>query len=278
MIFRKKYINLNPKETPEAKKELWIKCENCGKLIYERKWKENLKVCPFCNFHSRLTASERIESLVDEGTFKELWSEILPSDPLNFVGVKSYKEKLKEETRKTDMREAIVVGEGKMGGFPVIVSVLDSHFLMGSMGSVVGEKFVRAAERAIEKKIPLISVSGGGGGARMYEGVISLMQMAKTASEVGRMKKEGVLYISILTDPTMGGVAASFAFLGDIIIAEPNALIGFAGPRVIEQTIKQKLPPGFQRSEFLFQHGMLDMIVERKNLKPTIEKILRIFH
>jgi len=278
MIFRKKYINLNPKETPEVKKELWIKCENCGKLIYERKWKENLKVCPFCNFHSRLTASERIESLVDEGTFKELWSEILPADPLNFVGVKSYKEKLKEETRKTGMREAIVVGDGKIGGFPVIVSILDSHFLMGSMGSVVGEKFVRAAERAIEKKIPLISVSGGGGGARMYEGVISLMQMAKTASEVGRMKKEGVLYISILTDPTMGGVAASFAFLGDIIIAEPNALIGFAGPRVIEQTIKQKLPPGFQRSEFLFQHGMLDMIVERKNLKPTIEKILRIFH
>ncbi|RKY31232.1 MAG: acetyl-CoA carboxylase, carboxyltransferase subunit beta, partial [Candidatus Omnitrophota bacterium] len=222
--------------------------------------------------------SERIETLIDEGTFKELWSEILPADPLNFVGAKSYKEKLKEEMDKTGMKEAIVVGEGNIGGIPVVISILDSHFLMGSMGSVVGEKFVRAAERAIEKKIPFISVSGGGGGARMYEGAISLMQMAKTASEVGKMEKEMVLYISVLTDPTMGGVAASFAFLGDIIIAEPNALIGFAGPRVIEQTIKQKLPPGFQRSEFLFKHGMLDMIVERKDLKPTIERILKIFH
>ncbi|MFN4227254.1 MAG: acetyl-CoA carboxylase, carboxyltransferase subunit beta [Candidatus Ratteibacteria bacterium] len=279
MIFkRKKYIEISPKEKIEVKKELWIKCEKCGKLIYRKKLEENLKVCPECNFHFRMTAKERIDSIIDQGTFSEKWENLLSNDPLNFVGVKSYKEKLEEEIRNTGMKEAIVTGTGEIGKIPVAISVLDSHFIMGSMGSVVGEKFTRLCEFAIEKGLPVISFSGGGGGARMYEGVVSLMQMAKTAAAVGKLKKHGILYISVLTDPTMGGVAASFAFLGDIIIAEPKALIGFAGPRVIEQTIKQKLPPGFQTSEFLYEHGLIDMVVDRKNLKDTLIKILRIFH
>ncbi|MCM8805002.1 MAG: acetyl-CoA carboxylase, carboxyltransferase subunit beta [Candidatus Omnitrophica bacterium] len=279
MIFRKKkYIEISPKEKVEIKKELWLKCDGCGKLIYVKKLLENLKVCPECNYHFRMTGIERINSLVDEGTFVEKWKNLESVDPLNFVGPKTYKEKLEEEKKKTNLKEAIIVGTGKIGGFSVSLSVLDSHFIMGSMGSVVGEKFARIGEFAIENGLPFISISAGGGGARMYEGVISLMQMAKTSAVIGKMKKAGILYISILTDPTMGGVAASFAFLGDIIIAEPKALIGFAGPRVIEQTIKQKLPPGFQTSEFLYEHGLIDMIVERKDLKERIVKILRIFH
>jgi acetyl-CoA carboxylase carboxyl transferase subunit beta len=279
MIFRrKKYIEISPKETVEIKKELWVKCEKCGKLIYTKKLEENLKICPECNFYFRMNARERINSLIDPGTFIEKWENLLSDDPLNFVGVKSYKEKLEEDMKKTGMKEAMVAGTGKIGGFPVAFCVLDAHFIMGSMGSVVGEKFTRLSELAVENGLPLVSISGGGGGARMYEGVISLMQMAKTSAAVGKLKKAGVLYISILTDPTMGGVAASFAFLGDIIIAEPKALIGFAGPRVIEQTIKQKLPPNFQTAEFLYEHGLIDMVVERKDLKETIIKILRIFH
>ncbi|MCX7917758.1 MAG: acetyl-CoA carboxylase, carboxyltransferase subunit beta [bacterium] len=279
MIFkRKKYIEISPKEKVEVKKELWVKCEKCGKLIYAKKLEENLKVCPECNFHFRMTAKERINSLVEEGSFVEKWGNLLSDDPLEFVGVKSYKEKLEEDMKKTGMKEAMITGIGKIGNFQIALSVLDSHFIMGSMGSVVGEKFTRLCEFAVEKGLPLVSVSGGGGGARMYEGVISLMQMAKTSAAVGKLKKAGILYISVLTDPTMGGVAASFAFLGDIIIAEPKALIGFAGPRVIEQTIKQQLPPNFQTSEFLYEHGLIDMVVDRKNLKETIIKILRIFH
>ncbi|MCM8819114.1 MAG: acetyl-CoA carboxylase, carboxyltransferase subunit beta [Candidatus Omnitrophica bacterium] len=279
MIFkRKKYIEISPKEKVEIKKEMWVKCEQCGKLIYTKKLEENLKVCPECSFHFRMTARERINSLVDQGTFKEKYQNMESLDPLNFIGVKAYKEKLQEDMKKTGEKEAMVVGTGKIGNFPVALTVLDSHFIMGSMGSVVGEKFTRMCEFAIEKGLPLISVSGGGGGARMYEGVVSLMQMAKTSAAVGKLKKAGILYVSILTDPTMGGVAASFAFLGDVIIAEPKALIGFAGPRVIEQTIKQKLPPGFQTSEFLYENGLIDMVVDRRNLKETIIKILRIFH
>ncbi|MCD6408341.1 acetyl-CoA carboxylase carboxyltransferase subunit beta [bacterium] len=278
MIFRKKYVHISPKEKPDIKKDMWIKCENCGKLVYKKKWLENLKVCPECGLYSRMTAEERIKMIADEGTFKEKWPYMMSDDPLQFKGVKSYKEKLKEEIKKTGKREAMIVGECKIGGISSVIAVLDAHFIMGSMGSVVGEKFTRACEYAIENSLSLVSISGGGGGARMYEGVISLMQMAKTSAAVGKMKKAGLLYISVLTDPTMGGVAASFALLGDIIIAEPKALIGFAGPRVIEQTIRQKLPPGFQRSEFLFERGMIDLIVERKKLKETIIKILKIVH
>jgi len=277
MFRRKKFTEISPKEKVEIKKEMWVKCDNCGKMIYKKKWEELLKICPYCNKYSRLTAEERINMLADKNTFKELWKNMVSKDPLNFVGVKPYREKLEEEMQKTGMNEALVIGECKINGISAVLSVLDSHFIMGSMGSVVGEKFTRGCEYAISNGLPFISISGGGGGARMYEGVISLMQMAKTSAGVGKLKKAGILYISILTDPTMGGVAASFAFLGDIIIAEPGALIGFAGPRVIEQTIRQKLPPGFQTSEFLYQHGMIDMIVKREEMKEEITKILNIF-
>ncbi|MCK9265306.1 acetyl-CoA carboxylase, carboxyltransferase subunit beta [bacterium] len=279
MIFRKRqYVRLQPKEKPEIKKDLWLKCEQCGKLVYKKQLLENLKVCPHCQFYGRMNAYERIESLADTNSFKEINPNMVSGDPLNFKGVKSYIDKLKEETSKTGMKEGLITGEAKIKGIVCMLSVLDANFIMGSMGSVVGEKFVRAAEYSIEKKLPLISVSGGGGGARMYEGMISLMQMAKTSAVIGKMRNAGLLYLSVLTDPTMGGVAASFAFLGDIIIGEPKALVGFAGPRVIEQTIRQKLPPNFQRTEFLYERGMLDIVVDRHELKQTIGNILQIFH
>lgn len=279
MIFKKKkYVHIRPQEKPEIKKDLWVKCEHCGKLWYKKQWEDSLKVCSQCQYYGRMTAYERIASLADAGSFKEFDKEMLSSDPLGFTGVKSYSDKLKEEMFKTGMNEGLITGEARIEGISCALSVLDAGFIMGSMGSVVGEKFVRAGEYAVEKKLPLVSVSGGGGGARMYEGMISLMQMAKTSAVIGKMHKAGLLYISVLTDPTMGGVAASFAFLGDIIIAEPKALIGFAGPRVIEQTIRQKLPPNFQRTEFLYEHGMIDLIAGRQELKQTIGRIFQIFY
>ncbi len=279
MIFkhRKKYIPIKPKEAPDVKKDLWQKCPECGKLIYEGKLKENLKICPNCEYHFRLTTKEWIDIIAEPGSFEELDANIFSADPLGFKGPKTYREKLDEEIKKTGLNEALSYGRAIIGKCPAVLSILDSNFIMGSMGSVVGEKFVRACELAMLEKKPIVSVSGGGGGARMYEGVFSLMQMVKTSQVVGKMKQSKTLYVSILTDPTMGGVAASFAFLGDILLAEPKALIGFAGPRVIEQTIKQKLPPGFQKSEFLFEHGMLDAVVSRNQLKATLIKILSIF-
>ncbi|HPC29066.1 MAG TPA: acetyl-CoA carboxylase, carboxyltransferase subunit beta [bacterium] len=279
MIFkhRKKYIPIKPKEAPDVKKDLWQKCPECGKLIYEGKLKENLKICPNCEYHFRLTTKEWIDIIAEPGSFEELDANIFSADPLGFKGPKTYSEKLDEEIKKTGLNEALSYGRAIIGKCPAVLSILDSNFIMGSMGSVVGEKFVRACELAMLEKKPIVSVSGGGGGARMYEGVFSLMQMVKTSQVVGKMKQSKTLYVSILTDPTMGGVAASFAFLGDILLAEPKALIGFAGPRVIEQTIKQKLPPGFQKSEFLFEHGMLDAVVSRNQLKATLIKILSIF-
>ncbi len=278
MIFRhrKKYIPIKPKETPDIKKDLWQKCPECNKLVYEGKLKESFKVCPHCGYHFRLTTKEWINLLAEPGTFEEIDSDLISVDPLEFKGPKTYVEKLQEEIEKTGLNEALVYGRAMIGRTPCVLSILDSNFIMGSMGSVVGEKFVRACELAMAEKKPIVSICGGGGGARMYEGLISLMQMVKTSQVVGKLKKAKTPYISILTDPTMGGVAASFAFLGDILLAEPKALIGFAGPRVIEQTIKQKLPPGFQRSEFLYQHGMLDAVVPRSLLKQTITKILTV--
>ncbi|MGB9643225.1 MAG: acetyl-CoA carboxylase, carboxyltransferase subunit beta [Candidatus Ratteibacteria bacterium] len=279
MIFRrrKKYIPIKPKEAPDIKKELWQKCPDCNKLIYEGRLKENFKICPHCGYHFRLTVKEWIDLIAEPDTFEELDADMVSVDPLEFKGPKTYREKLDEEMKKTGLNEALVYGRAMIGTTASILSILDSNFIMGSMGSVVGEKFVRACELAMVEKKPLISVCGGGGGARMYEGLISLMQMVKTSQVVRKMKQTKTLYISVLTDPTMGGVAASFAFLGDILLAEPKALIGFAGPRVIEQTMKQKLPAGFQRSEFLYQHGMLDEVVPRNQLKPTLLKILSIF-
>lgn len=272
-LFGKKYstIKVKKREFPDG---LWTKCEACGQIIYTKVFLENFKVCPKCDYHHTLGARERIEQLIDPATFIELDSSITSQDPLGFKGVKGYIEKLDEDQKTTGLKEAAVTGEAKMGGHPLVFCVTDSRFIMGSMGSVVGEKVTRATEYAIDKRLPLAIVSGSGGGARMYEGCLSLMQMAKTSSAIARLHEEGLLFISVLTNPTMAGVLASFASLGDILIAEPGALIGFTGPRVIKQTIKQELPPGFQRSEFLLQHGLIDMIVQRKQLRPTIISLL----
>ncbi len=274
--FKRKYTPIKPKKRgiPDG---LWIRCPDCKEFIFNKRLRENFKVCPKCNYHFRIGAWERIDYLLDKGSFKEYDSQMESNDPLEFKGTKAYKDKLIGDQKATGLKEAVITGEGKIGAYDIAIALTDSNFIMGSMGSVVGEKITRAIEKAIEKKVPFISVSGSGGGARMYEGVLSLMQMAKTSAAVARLSEAGLLYISLMTDPTMGGVTASFASLGDIIIAEPKALIGFAGPRVIEQTIRQKLPPGFQRSEFLLQHGLVDLIVSRKDLVPTITKIFKIF-
>jgi acetyl-CoA carboxylase carboxyl transferase subunit beta len=254
-----------------------MRCEECNELIYNKKLDENLGVCHKCNYHFSLGAHERIKLLIDEGTFKEMDAEMESLDPIGFEGPKTYKEKLKKDQELTKLKDAVITGEGKLGGRPVVIGVTDSRFIMGSMGSVVGEKLTRAIERATEKKYPLIIVSGSGGGARMYEGMFSLMQMAKTSAALSRYDREGGLFISILTNPTMAGIMASFASLGDFIIAEPKALIGFTGPRVIEQTIRQKLPHGFQRSEFLLNHGLIDMVIHRKVLKDSLVRLLSYF-
>lgn len=253
---------------------LWIKCEGCGQLLYHKALDETLKVCAKCEFHFPLTAQERLRLLVDEGTFEEWDAELAPTDPLGFQGPKSYAEKITEDQKACQMRDACLTGTGMLDSRRVVLGLTDSRFLMGSMGSVVGEKLTRAIERSAELHRPLIIVSGSGGGARMHEGLFSLMQMAKTSSALMRLDETDGLFISVLTHPTMAGVFASFASLGDVIVAEPKALIGFTGPRVIEQTIRQKLPEGFQRSEFLLEHGLIDMIVHRRDLKSTLSKLL----
>lgn len=254
---------------------LWVKCENCKEIIYRKELENNFKVCPKCKYHFRISARERISLLTDDGSFKEIDSELRSPDPLGFKDTIPYKERLQENEKKSGIREAVIYGDAKINGKDIVIAVLDFLFMGGSMGTVVGEKITRAVERAIERKIPLVIVSSSGG-ARMQEGMFSLMQMAKTSQAIGRLKKAGLLYISVLTDPTFGGVTASFAMLGDIIIAEPRSLIGFAGPRVIQETIKQQLPEGFQRAEFLLEHGMVDIVVDRKELKNTIAKIIDI--
>jgi acetyl-CoA carboxylase carboxyl transferase subunit beta len=252
---------------------LWVKCDNCKEIIYRKEVDKNFKVCPKCDYHFRITASERLPYLVDEGSFLEVEDGLSPRDFLNF---KDYKDRLKSHRKKTGLKDALISGEAKIGGRLVSIVVMDFNFMGGSMGSVVGEKIARAVERAIEKRVPFISVASSGG-ARMQEGILSLMQMAKTSAAVAQLGKAGLPFISILTDPTFGGVTASFSMLGDIIMAEPRSLIGFAGPRVIEQTINQQLPPGFQRAEFLLEHGMIDMIVPRRELRTTLSKTLDFF-
>lgn len=270
---RPKYtiVRLKKKEMPDG---LWTKCEACSETLYNKTIEENFKVCPKCGYHFSLEAYERIKILIDNDTFQEYDKEMLSADPLDFKGPKTYKDKLAADQASTGLKDAVVSGEGFLDNKKIIIAVTDSRFIMGSMGSVVGEKITHAIESATEKKIPMIIVSGSGGGARMYEGMLSLMQMSKTCAALSYHRKAKLPYISVLTNPTMGGVMASFAGVGDIIMAEPKALIGFAGPRVIEQTIRQKLPPGFQRSEFLLEHGLIDMIVERKNMKEQISKLL----
>jgi acetyl-CoA carboxylase carboxyl transferase subunit beta len=255
---------------------LWLKCDSCKEVVYRKEIEKNAKVCPKCNYHFPISIGERISLMLDEGSFKEWDAGLSPMDPLNFKDSVRYRERIKTAQDKTRQRDAMVIGEGTINHLPVVLGVFNFSYMGGSMGSVVGEKILRAAEKAAGRRWPLILVSSSGG-ARMQEGILSLMQMAKTSAAVARLAEARVPFFSILADPTFGGVTASFAMLGDIVIAEPKALIGFAGARVIEQTIKQQLPEGFQRSEFLLDHGMIDLILERKKLKQTLAKLLTFF-
>lgn len=267
-------VKIAKKEIPSG---LWTKCEECAEAIYNKTLEEQARVCPKCGYHFSLTAPERIKLLLDDGTFDEWDVGLTSQDPLEFQGPKSYPQKLKEDQTACGLTDACLTGTGLLDGHRVVMAVTDSRFMMGSMGSVVGEKLTRAIERATATGLPVIIVSGSGGGARMQEGMFSLMQMAKTSMALSRLHDSGGLFISVLTDPTMAGVLASFASLGDLILAEPRALIGFTGPRVIEQTLRQKLPEGFQRSEFLLEHGLVDAVVPRKDLKATLAATLACF-
>ncbi len=259
----------------ERPDELWTKCEECEEIIFNKKLAKNLKVCPQCGHHFRLTATERISFLVDEEEFTEFDADLEPGNPLDFP---KYEDKIAEYQEKTGLTEAVIAGIGQINGYQVSLAAIDSRFLMGSMNTVVGEKITRAIERAEERNIPLIIVAGGGGGARMYEGMLSLMQMAKTSAALKRFSQAGELFISILTDPTYGGISASFASLGDINIGETGAKIGFTGPRVIKQTINRELPDDFQTAEFLKEHGMLDKVVSRSELEDLLATILEIHY
>jgi acetyl-CoA carboxylase carboxyl transferase subunit beta len=255
---------------------LWTRCNSCQRILYKQDILDNLAVCPSCNFHFRISAGERLAMLFDGGTYEVMDAGIHSVDALHFVDSKSYADRLAENEQRTGLSEAIITARGAIGGIPVYLLVMEFSFLGGSVASVVGEKVARACERAVEERRPVITVSCSGG-MRMQEGMLSLMQMIKTSAAIARLGEAQLPFISVLADPTTGGTTASFAMLGDINIAEPQALIGFAGPRVIEQTIKEKLPKGFQRAEFLLSHGMLDDVVERKNLKAYLIKALRLF-
>lgn len=273
-IFKKKIRNPLKKKKKDIPNNLGSKCPKCGEFIFNVILDENLKICNKCDFHFPLNCWERVELLADTDSFVEMFENIESKDPLNFKGAKTYKQKLEEAKKKTNLKSAAIVGTAEINGKKVALGITDQRFIMGSMGSAVGEKITLIAEHALKEKIPLVIVSGSGGGARMYEGMLSLMQMAKTSAALAKLKKAGVPYISLLTHPTMGGVMASFAGLGDIMIAEPHALVGFAGPRVIKQTIKQDLPKEFQTSEFSLKHGLVDMVVHRDELKDTIYKVI----
>jgi acetyl-CoA carboxylase carboxyl transferase subunit beta len=266
-----------PSQERRVKTEgLWIKCENCRSIIWKKDLEANWEVCPKCENHFRLGAKKRLELLLDDGKWTELDAELTSTDPLKFVDVKPYTQRLREAQDKLGMNDAVITAEGRLNGRPIICCSMEFAFVGGSMGAVVGERVTRAAERSAEHKMPLVIVSCSAG-ARMQEGVVSLMQLAKVSAALARLDEARVPYISVLTDPTTGGVTASFAMLGDLNIAEPGAMIGFAGPRVIEQTIRQKLPEGFQRAEFLLEHGFLDAIVPRKELRNYIGHALEFF-
>jgi len=272
--FKRESVELDTSGEKKIRTEgLWVKCESCRQIIWKKDLEENMNVCPKCEKHFRIDARTRLAQLLDDNKYETFDGDIASTDPLKFVDLKPYASRLKQAKKDTGLNDAIVNAQGKLMGRTVIVSAMEYAFIGGSMGAVVGEAITRAVERAANTKIPLIIVSASGG-ARMMEGVISLMQLAKISAALARLDNEKVPYISLLTDPTTGGVTASFAMLGDLNIAEPGALIGFAGPRVIEQTIRQKLPPGFQRSEFLLEHGMLDAVVPRKQLKPYLGRAL----
>lgn len=285
-LFKKtKYITVNPsvvsneknspedvtnEQKPAIPNGMWIKCDACGSTVYRKDLEESLLVCQNCNNHFRMTARERIALVIDEGTFEEYDENMQSCNPLDFP---SYDKKIQKQQENTGLKEAVITGHGTINGEKTVIAVMDSRFMMASMGSVVGEKITRAVEKATSLKLPIIIFTASGG-ARMQEGMFSLMQMAKVSAAIAKHNEKGLLYVAVLTDPTTGGVSASFAMLGDITLAEPKALIGFAGKRVIEQTIKQKLPDEFQKAEFLLEHGFVDQIVERKELKETLRKIL----
>ncbi len=262
-----------PPKRSKTAEGMWLKCNHCREIVYRKEVDRNNKVCPKCDYHFPISVIERINLLVDLGTFKEWDSELEPQDPLQFQDTRTYKDRIKAQQEKTGRKDAMVIGQGVINGRKIALCVFDFGFMGGSMGSVVGEKICRAVDRALDLRIPLILVTASGG-ARMQEGILSLMQMAKTSAAVAKLGEAKLPFISILADPTFGGVTASIAMLGDVIIAEPKALIGFAGPRVIEQTIKQQLPDQFQRAEFLLDHGMIDMIVERKQLKEAVSTLV----
>jgi acetyl-CoA carboxylase carboxyl transferase subunit beta len=273
--FRREQGPLPPREQESRVPEgLYIKCSACKEIIYRKEVVQNLSVCPKCSFHFRISARERLELLCDT-RWEEFDQGLVSSDPLAFQDTKAYADRLKDGKHKTDSLDAVITAVGTVGGIPTVIAAMEYGFIGGSMGVVVGEKVARSVERAAGERMPLIVVSCSGG-ARMMEGTLSLMQMAKISAALARLHAARLPFVSLLTDPTTGGVTASFAMLGDLNVAEPGALIGFAGPRVIEQTIRQKLPPGFQRSEFLLEHGMLDMVVDRRELKPTLVRSLRL--
>ena len=277
MWFKKDRAPKEPRERRPSKvpEGLWVKCEKCRQILYNKELARNFKICPKCSYHFRLSAPERLRMLFDDEEYVELDADLRSADPLKFRDVKRYRDRLKQNQESVGTSDAIVIGSGTMGGIPVLIGAMEFFFLGGSMGSVVGEKVARAAETALRERRPLLLVSTSGG-ARMQEGILSLMQMGKICAALARLSDAAVPYISVMTDPTTGGVTASYAMLGDLNIAEPAALIGFAGPRVIEQTIRQTLPEGFQRSEFLLEHGMLDFVVERQEMKDTLVRCLRL--
>ena len=260
------------KDVPDG---LWTKCEGCGEIIHRKQLEQQFYTCVKCNYHFRIGSKEYIPILLDDGSFKEMDKKMRSTDPLSFSDTKKYKDRIKEAIRKSELQDAVRTGTGTIGGVDVVLAVMDFSFIGGSMGSVVGEKVARAIDKAVKTKRPLVIVSSSGG-ARMMEAALSLMQLAKTSAKLARLSDAGIPYISVLTDPTTGGVTASFAMLGDINLAEPNALIGFAGPRVIKQATGKDLPKGFQRSDFQLEHGFVDVVVHRKEMKETVTKLLKL--
>ncbi|MDB5343772.1 MAG: acetyl-CoA carboxylase, carboxyl transferase, beta subunit [Schlesneria sp.] len=263
-----------PRKKRGVPEGLWISCEDCKNTVFRKQVEKNLFLCPDCNYHFTVPGRIRIQQLLDEDSFEEWFTNLKPKDPLGFVDTKPYKDRLIAEQKKSGLTEACIAGRGYMRGRPLVFALTDSSFIMGSMGSVVGEKLTRSVEEATRLNLPLVILSGSGGGARMHEGILSLMQMGKVSAALAKFHDAGGLFLSVLTNPTMGGVAASFASLGDIIIAEPEALIGFAGPRVVKATCKIDLPAGFQTSEFLLEHGFIDRIVPRPELRTEISRMI----
>jgi len=261
------------REELKLSEQLWTKCNSCNEIIYRKVIERNLQVCPKCNYHFQIPARKRIECVVDPGTLTEYDTNLVSADPLEFKDTKRYPHRVKESQEATGQKDAVICGEAKIKGQPVMLGIFEFNFMGGSLGSVVGEKVTRLIERAIEKRVGVV-IFCASGGARMQEGILSLMQMAKTSGALAKLHESGIPYISVLTDPTTGGVSASIGMLGDIVIAEPKAMIGFAGPRVIKDTIRAELPEGFQRAEFLLDHGMVDLIVERKDLRHTLASLL----